>query len=193
MGGLCNGTEIPVPCSGPVSLSEPGQGDIPHGGRPLIFPGGGGHGQVVLQGADAVVPAAPVHVLPAQIVGVPVILRLLLHGQLQQRQVLSPGLCGVGVVVQLHPLYRHGRAGDPLAHPFKDLVDRVYPLIAVPGMGLFIPEDHPLAAVRVETPSIAVGRLSGPRLPSPLQRSPPSGVKHLIQIGAHTDVCVLRY
>ena len=41
----------------------------------------------------------------------------------------------------MHPLYRHGGAGDPLAHPFKDLVDRVYPLIAVPGMGLFIPED----------------------------------------------------
>ena len=62
-------------------------------------------------------------------------------------------------------------------------MDRVYPLIAVPGMGLFIPEDNPLAAVRVETPSIAVGRLSGPRLPGPLQRSPPSGVKQLMAGG----------
>ena len=66
-----------------------------------------------LQGADAVLPPAVKEVLPAQVVDVPVVIGLLRHRQLQQGQVLAPGLFRVRVVVQLDPLRPHRRSRLP--------------------------------------------------------------------------------
>ena len=144
------------------------------------------------QGGDAVVPAALVHVLPAQVVHVPVIRRVLLHAQLQQGQVLPPGLGRVRVVVQLDPLRRHLDPGASPAGPLEDLVDRVDPAPAPAGVDLLRPEHHALAAVRVEAPGVAVGGLGRAGAPGLLQGGAPSRVEDLVQIGAYADIRVLR-
>ena len=154
---------------GGLPLVVIGLGDVPHGGRPLVLPGGGGHGQVALQGADAVVPPAVEQVLPAQVVHVPVVLRLLPHRQLQQGQILGPGLVGVGVVVQLDPLRRHLGAAQPVPRPPEHLVDRVDPPPAAAGVDLVGPEHHPLRPVGVEGPGVPVGGPAHSRGPGPLQ------------------------
>ena len=69
-------------------------------------------------------------------------------------------------------------------------MDGVDPLIAPAGVDLLIPEHHPLGAVGVEGPGVPVGGLSRPRHPGPLQRLPPAGVKHLVQVGADADIGV---
>ena len=192
VGGLGHRPEIPVPGLVRHIFMVISGGDIPHGGRPLVGPVGPGHGQVPLQGGDAVVPAAIVQVLPAQIVDVPVILRVLRHRQLQQGQILPPGLLWVRVVVQLHPVGHH--RGSRLARPgpAQHLVYRVDPLIAPAGVGLLIPEHHPLRAVRLEGPGVAISRLTGAGGPGPLQQFPPAEVEHLVQVGADADVCLRR-
>ncbi len=145
-----------------------------------------------LQSTDAVVPTAPIHVLPAQVVDVPVVLRRLPDRQLQQRQILAPGLFRVRVVVQLDAFRSDHGTGAALPHPLQHLVDRMHPLIAPTGVDFLVPKDHPLGAVGVEGPGVPVGRLSRPRRPYLLQLLPPAGMEHLVQVGADADVRVLR-
>ena len=134
-----------------------------------------------------------VEVLPAQIVDVPVVLRVLRHGQLQQRQVLPSGFGGVRVMVKLHPLGRYHRSGRSFSHPDEHLVDRVDPAIPVSDVYLLVPEHHAFRAVGVERPGIAVRGLPRAGRPGLLQTLPPAGLEHFIQIGAYTDVRILRY
>ena len=72
-------------------------------------------------------------------------------------------------------------------------MDRVDPAVAAAGVDLLDPEHHALAPVGVEAPGVAVSGLAGPRLPGPLQGFPPAGAEHLIQIGTHADVRLLRH
>ena len=170
-----------------------GPSQKPHGGRPLIPPHCLWHGQVTLQGADAVLPLPPEQVLPAQIVHIPVVLRILLHRQFQQGQVLSPGFLRIRVVVQLDPLRCHRRPRSALPHPLEHLMHRMHPPVSPACMDLIAPEHHALRAVLLEAPGIAVGDPAAARLPRPLQRLPPSRMEHLIQVGADTQVHILRH
>ncbi len=96
-------------------------------------------------------------------------------------------------MVQLHPLRRALPPRSPALLPLQHLVNRVGPAVSPAGVDLLNPEHSALGAVGVEVPGIAVDRLGGPVRPGRLQRRPPARVKHLIQIGTHTDVRVLRY
>ena len=191
MGGLGGRAEEPASGRLGCTLLQVCLGDVPHGGRPLIPPGGGGHGQVMPQGGDAVVPPAMEEVLPAQVVGVAVVLRLLPHRQLQQREVLPPGFGRVRVVIQLHPRRCHQGAGLPGPLPAQDLMDRVDPLVAVAAVDFLVPEHHTLSPIGPEGPGIAVPGLARVRRPGGLQSGPPAGTEHLVQVGTHADVCVL--
>ena len=144
------------------------------------------------QGGDGLFPLAPEHVFPAQVVHVAVVLRVLLHGQFQQRQVLRPGLAFVRVVVQLHP-----RHGDHVLHQVRvqgeHLMHGMGPAVAVAGVDLAVPKNMAFPAVGEEIPGIAVGGPGGARGPGGLQQRPPAWMQHLVQVRAYADVRILRH
>ena len=70
---------------------------------------------------------------------------------------------------------------------------RVHPLKALSAVDLVAIKHRALAAILPERPHIFIPRLLDPRPPGRLQRRPPAGGEHLVQIGAHADVRVLRH
>ena len=93
-----------------------------------------------LQGVHRLLPAAVKHVFPAQVVHIPVVFRVLLHRQLQQRQILPPGFGVVGVVLQPDFIGKH-RPGLPFAA--QHLVDWVHPAPPLAGVDFVPPEGDP--------------------------------------------------
>ena len=191
MGRLGNSAQVPVPGKLPLAFHGPGVGDIAHGSGTLVSPGGRGHGEMPLQGADTVVPTAVVHVLPAQVVDVPVVVGVLLHRELQQGQILCPGFGGIGQMVQLHSFHGHCGARTPLPGPVQYFVDRMYPLIPMAGVYLFVPKNHTLGTVWIKAPGVAVSCLACAGPPGCFQQLPPAGVEHLVQVGAYADIRIL--
>ena len=124
---------------------------------------------------------------------VAVVGRVLLYGQLQQRQIRRTGFFRVRVMVQLEALNGNLIFGPVRARPGKHLVYRVRPAVAVAGMDLIRPKYIAFRAVRVKIPGIAVqrARMAGP--PRRLQRLPPARAQHLVQVGTHADVRVFRH
>ena len=131
------------------------------------------------------------HVFPAQVVHVPVILRVLQHGELQQRQILRPGFPVVRPVVQLHALHGDGPLREARLRG-EHLVDRMGPAVAMPGMDLVQPEYMPLPAVGEKVPGVAVAGPGGSRRPCRFQQRPPPRMEILVQIRADADVRILR-
>ena len=95
----------------------------------------------------------------------------------------------VGIIIGF-VIYRSGRS---FSHPDEHLVDRVDPAIPVSDVYLLVPEHHAFRAVGVERPGIAVRGLPRAGRPGLLQTLPPAGLERFIQIGAYTDVRILRY
>ena len=59
-------------------------------------------------------------------------------------------------------------------------------------MYFLLPEYNPLGAVGLKAPGVAVGGLPGPRSPGLLQGGAPAGAEHLVQVGAHAHIRILR-
>ena len=191
MGRFDCGPEIPPDCLIRLSLVTIGGGNVPHGSRPFICPEGIGHGKMLFQGADAVVPAPVVEVFPPQIVGVAVVVRVLPHRELQQRQVLSPGFLRIRVVVQPHARCVHRFARRTFSDPAQHLMHRVRPFVPVPGVDLLVPEGHAVTAVCPEAPHIGIAHLGHSRRPYPFQFRPPSGEEVLVQVGADAEIGIV--
>jgi len=78
------------------------------------------------------------HILPPQVVGVPVVLRVLPDGELQQRQILRPAFLRVRIVLQ-HDLrtYRCLPGALPVCPP-QHLMYRMMPLEHAGRVDLFL-------------------------------------------------------
>ena len=134
----------------------------------------------------------PEHVLPAQVVGVSVVLRRLPHRQLQQGQVPRPALGEVRVVLQ-HDLRAGGHLPGLLpVRPPQHLVDRVLPLKHPRRVDLLVEEGGARPPSLVEVPDVGVAQLLRARRPGPLQRLPPPWAEILVQVRTHADVRVRR-
>ena len=96
-------------------------------------------------------------------------------------------------MVQLDTLDGDLAPRRPRSHPLEHLMDRVDPPPALAAVDLLRPEYHALPAVFGKTPSVAVAHLADTAVPSPIYRGPPAGVKHLVQVGADTEIHLLGH
>ena len=124
--------------------------------------------------------------------GVPVILRVLPDGELQQRQILRPAFLRVRIVLQ-HDLrtYRCLPGALPVCPP-QHFMYRMMPAEHAGGVDFLLQERSARRSAGAEAPDIGVPELFCSRLPGILQQLPPAGPKHLVQVRAHADVRVRR-
>ena len=136
--------------------------------------------------------APPKHVLPAQVVGVPVVLRRLLHRQFQQGEVPGPALGQIRVVLQ-HDFLTGGDLPCLLSvRPPQHLVDRVLPFKYSRRVDLLVEEGRSGLPGLVEVPDVGVAHLLRAGAPCLLQGFPPPRPEELVQVRTHADVHVLR-